>query len=435
MIRPRKVLFAFSRRLCFCVCLMTFTAVVSGGAFAQDVSGNARPKATSHSNSNSNSNSNSKFKAKSKKTKTVRARSREPALPSPAKFVEARVQKVLTDLKSRPLRTAESPRPTFNLETSAEKQPWLASLYDKNMIEASWATEMLSDKLVMARVLERELGARAVIYYPKTIGLRDFLVRHRLVKTDGTIVPDGDRIETALHQEFPAGFVVRPAVGVAPRETGKGMFPDTDQFIVELLKPDNPVYGPDHLRQPVKSHLLEAIASGEAVVLQENIIGTADAQKPLKTRFYQEVRIHTYEGRTIEGAVPERWVQTSLLNEEQVKRAEEFVADFLKSLPLALLNRQAWGVDVAVMDNGQLRIVDVVTNRGRRIPWSGYLEQPRVIGAYARHFERYYGLRFAGFSGALIRNNLGNYLPYWSKRIEKARPGLGKMMAYLPPIP
>lgn len=353
---------------------------------------------------------------------------------APAQFVDKRVQKVLTDLKSQPLRAPGLMNLT-EVSTAASKGAFLSSLYEKNAIETSWATEMLADKLIFARVLEKELGSRALIYYPKTMGLREFLVKHRLVKADGALTPDGDRIESALHEEFPAGFVVRPAVGVAPQETGRGMFQDGDQFIVELLKPNSPLYEPEHLKQPVISHILGTVASGEAIVIQENIVGSADARKPLKSRFYQEVRVHSYESRVVEGSVPERWVQTSTLNDEQAKQAEAFVADFLKSLPLNLVNKQAWGIDVGVLDNGEMRVVDVVTNRGKKIAWSSYLDQPRVLGAYARHFETYYGLRFSGMSGSLLRNNFGNYFPFWNKRIEKARPGLGKVMAYLPPVP
>ncbi len=170
-------------------------------------------------------------------------------------------------------------------------------------------------------------------------------------------------------------------------------------------------------------------------MLQENIIGSADARRPLKSRYFQEVRVHAYEGRIVEDAVPERWVQTNLLTEAQAKRAETFAGDFLRSLPLSLLTRQAWGLDVAVMDNGEMRILGIVTNRGRRIQWSSYLEQPRVLGAYARHFEKYYAVHFAGVSGTFIRNNFANYLPYWEKRIEKAPTGLAKIWAYLPPLP
>ncbi len=44
-------------------------------------------------------------------------------------------------------------------------------------------------------------------------------------------------------------------------------------------------------------------------------------------------------------------------------------------------------------------------------------------------------MRFKGWSGALIRHNFANYMPYWEKRIEKAKPGWGKIMAYVPPVP
>jgi hypothetical protein len=349
---------------------------------------------------------------------------------SPSAFVDQRVQKILTDLSSRPVHpatvlTAES------VTTIASKNQFLSSLYDRNLVDANWSTEMLSDKLLMARMIERELGTRSRAFLPKTLGLREFLAQHNLVQANGELVHDGDKIETALAEEFPAGFVVRPAVGIAPTETGRGMFRDGDQFIVELLKPDSFLYNAKHLRRPVISHILNDVASGEAVVLQENIVAAADAHKPLKNRFYQEVRVHTFEGRVVEGAVPERWVQVNLLTKAQTKAAEDFVAEFLKNLPVAIMNRQAWGVDVAVVDNGEMRIVDIVTN----LPWSGYLDQPRVLGAYARHLESYYGIKFSGVSGSLLRHNFGNYLPYWSKRIEKARPGVERMLAYLPPIP
>jgi hypothetical protein len=355
--------------------------------------------------------------------------------PAPYELVAARSQRVLTQLKSRPLRLPGVALAETELEASASKNGWLKSLYQRNLIEASWATEMLSDKRILYDVLARELGNNVYRFYPKTVGLREILHRRKLINAKGEITASGDEIETALHEEFPKGFLVRPAVGVAPQETGKGLFPNTDQFIVELMTPGNPLYSPAHLAQPVRSHILDTIASGEALVLQENFIIAADVKRPLKSRFYQEVRVHTYEARVVAGAVPERWVQTNLLSEEQEAKAEAFVQQFLSLLPVSMLTRQAWGVDVAVMDNGELRIVDVVTNRGMRAPWSSYLEQPRVIGAYARHFEEHYGFRFAGLSGALIRHNFANYLPYWEKRIEKAKPGLSKLTAYLPPLP
>jgi len=371
--------------------------------------------------------------------KAERKKPTDVANSGPAHLISSRANKVLSDLKSRPIRLSYHGGDRV-IEVAAEpnKGSWIEAVYDKNMIEASWASQMLADKRVLAEVLEREMGERAFRFYPKTVGLREFLSRHKMVDARGVITASGDEIEQLLNEEFPAGFVVRPAVGIAPQETARGLYPDTDQFIVELLRnplKGNTVYDPAHMRRPVKSHILGTIASGEAVVIQESVVGASDVKKPLKERFFQEVRIHTYEGRVVTGAVPERWVQKNLLTPAQVERAESFVSEFLTSLPLSLLNRQAWGVDVAVMDNGQMRIIDIVTNRGRNIAWSGYLDQPRVIAGYSRLFEEHYGLRFTGVEGALIRHGFANYLPFWEKRIEKARPGLDKALAYLPPLP
>lgn len=384
------------------------------------------------------SEASAKAKAKEKKKKPVAvAAARSKSVVSnfdPFLFRTSRVQKVLSDLKSRPVQQTAQIDTTV-IESSPAKSHLLEALYARQMVESSWATEMLSDKLVLFGVLERELGSKVTVYLPRTIGLVEFLNKYRLIKSNGEIASDGDRIEAALFEEFPAGFFVRPSVGVSTQERGKGLYPDTDQFVMALLNPQAGLYNSRQYRKPVVSEILGSVASGEAFVLQENVIAAADAHRSLKTKFFHEVRIHTYEGRVVEGAVPERWVQTNVLSKEQVAKAESFVADFLRSLPLNLMSRQAWGVDVAVMDNGDMRIIDVVTNRGKQIQWSSYLEQPRVLGAYARHLETFYGWKFDGFSGTLIRNNFANYFPYWEKRIAMAKPGLGKVMAYLPPLP
>ncbi len=356
------------------------------------------------------------------------------AAVSPDAFLAKRVQSVMTQLKSRPLRPVESGNVTAVI-ASPDKSSFLSAVYGKKLVEASWATEMLSDKRVLAEIFTRELGADAFRYYPKTVGLREFLAKHGMLNAKGEIATDGEAVEAALHEEFPAGFVVRPAVGVAPRETGKGLFKTTDEFVVELLKKVSSVYNPVHFSKPVTSHILGRISSGEAVVLQEDIVGVADARKALKNRYFGEVRIHTYENRVVEDAVPSRWVQRDLLSQDEIAIAEAFVTDLLKRLPPALLTRQAWGVDVAVLDNGDMRVIDVVTNRGEKIQWSSYLDQPRVIAAYAKHFEKHAGVHFEGFSGTLIRNGFANYFNFWGKRIEKARPGFGKVLAYLPPLP
>jgi hypothetical protein len=367
------------------------------------------------------------------KTKAA-ARPAAASLP-PTSLISSRAQRVLSTLKSRPLRPIDGAVGESALVVDEPtRASWLKAVYGKGLIEASWPVQMLADRRIMAEVLQRELGVRARDFYPKTMGLREFLFKHALIDPQGRINASGETIEAALFREFPAGYIVRPAVGVAPGETGRGLFPETDQFIVEILKPKNPYYSPAH-RQPVRSSILGTVASGEAIVLQESVLLTADIKKPLKTRFFHEVRVHTYEARVVPGAVPSRWVQTNLLSDQQIRDAEKFVAGFLGALPLSIVHRQAWGVDVAVMDNGEMRIIDVVTNRGRAISWSGYLDQPKVIGAYSRHFETALGVRFEGWSGTLIRHNLANYMTYWQKRIDKSKPGLGRLKAYLPPLP
>jgi hypothetical protein len=353
----------------------------------------------------------------------------------PSEFISRRAQKIVSELMSRPVRPAGPPNYSIEISALAAKSSWLQAVYAKNMVEASWATEMLSDKRLLDEVLERELGAKARQYLPKTLGLREFLAKKNFVNGRGEITADADTIDEALHDEFPAGFLVRPAVGIAPKETGKGLYADSDQFIIDLLKPVNSLYQPQHLRQPVSSHILDAVASGEAVVLQENFVLASHARHPLKVRSFQEVRVHTYENRVVEGAVPQHWVAANVLTADQVRRAENYVEGFLQSLPINFLTKQAWAIDVAVMDNGEMRVNDVITNRGQLVAWSNYLDQPRVIGAYTRHFEKYYGVYFSGWNGTLIRHNFANYVPYWEKRIEKARPGWKKALAYLPPVP
>lgn len=370
------------------------------------------------------------FKSKKlNESKTAKQR-----LPRPSKYIESRAQDLYSDLMSRPPRLV--PSRAVAVEAASGKVGWLGSVYSRNLIDASASTMLLADKLLMYKVLEQGLGPDKVQkYLPKTIGLKEFLDKKRLVKKTGEIKATGEKIEQALYREFPAGFVLRPAVGIAPGETSRGLFSETDNFVSELIEGKFQGYAPSNFWKPIKSHILDAIGSGEAVVLQDDLVARADAKKKLEVRAYREIRVHTYEGRIVADAVPTRWVQKAKVSNDEITRAESFVAEMLSSLPPRLISRQAWGVDVAVFDNGELAVTDIVTNRGRRIQWSSYLEQPRVIGAYSRHFETYAGIRFEGITGTLARNNLGNYFSYWDARIQKAQPGWQRLLSFLPPVP
>lgn len=371
-------------------------------------------------------------------------------LKLPSEFVGERVAKILRELKGRPPRL-RSAQQTIAIKTPAwsTKTQWLNSIYGHGLIDNSKATGFLSDKLLFYEIAKRELGANADRYLVKTMGLRDFLVREGLVDRSGRLVADGDQIEAKLYQAFPTGFVARPAVGVAPRETGSGLFRDSDGFVAELVQSDTFLYRPDHRNRPVRSTVLDEISSGEAVVLQENILAKRAVEMGLRARdtkrTWREVRVHTYEGRVVAGAKPNFWVRDDRLSEEEILNAQKFVAEFLGQLSPQLLIRQAWSIDVLLLDDPalavpaskdvEMRIADVITNRGRRGGWSGYLDQPRVIGAYTRHFEAHAGVKFIGIGGQVLRRNAGNYFSYWGLRIERSRPGLDKALAWIPPWP
>ncbi len=358
----------------------------------------------------------------------------------PSDFVQERVSKVLRELKGRPPRLRNFQQPVaIKTAVWSTKALWLSSIYGRGLVDSSKASGFLSDKLLFYEIAKRELGVKADHYLVKTVGLRDFLVREGLVDGSGRLAADGDQIEAKLYQVFQSGFVARPAVGVAPRETGRGLFRDSDGFVAELVQADTFLYRPDHRKRPVRSTVLDEIASGEAVVLQEDILAKRAVEKGSRAtehqRPWREVRVHTYEGRIVSDAKPNFWVRDDHVTDLELQGAQRFVAEFLAELSPQLLGRQAWSVDVLLLGEGEMKIADVVTNRGRRGGWSGYLDQPRVIGAYTRHFEAHAGVKFVGLGGQVLRRNAGNYFSYWGLRIDRSRPGLDKVMAWIPPWP
>jgi hypothetical protein len=353
----------------------------------------------------------------------------------PQQIIDSRLQKILVYDKSRPLFAFLHSGEIRAVNSAPSKVSWLDAVYRNKLVEASWTTKMLADKRILFELISRSSGGKATAFYPKTVGLREFLISNHLLDANGKIAVSGEILEEKLLETFPTGFVVRPAVGVAANETSRGIFPDSGVFIAEILRPANIYYSPEHAKRAIRSKILAEVASGEAVVLQEDVIGTADAHRILKSRFFNQIRVHTYEGQVVEGAIPNRWIQKGHIKASEISAAENYVRGFLKTLPATVLNRQAWGVDVAVFDNGDLRVIDLVCNRGMKIQWSSYLEQPAVLAAYTKHFEKLGALRFTGFSGVILRDGFANYWPYWQKRIEKAHSGSEGWLAYFPPLP
>lgn len=372
--------------------------------------------------------------SKRKGGKKIAVSPERPSLTTPRSFTDERVTRVLRDLKGRAPRARSSELVAIKLPAWTSKAQWLQAVYSKQLVDSSNATGLLSDKLLFYEVAKRELGEKADQYLVRTVGLRDFLVNEGLVDGDGRLVADGDRIESSLFKAFPAGFVARPAVGVAPRETGRGLFKESDEFVSELLKTDSFLYRPEHRKKPVRSTVLDAIASGEAIVLQDDLLMKPTTPTAAHAS-WREVRVHTYEGRVIADANPNFWIRDVHISKDEAEKAQKFVGEFLSLLPSQFLSRQAFSFDVLIQPDGTPKIVDLVTNRGRKTAWSGYLDQPRVLGAYTRHFESYAGVHFNGVGGYMLRKNAGNYFAYWGLRIDKSRPGVEKVLAWIPPWP
>ena len=355
------------------------------------------------------------------------------ALQSPETFLIQQTNKAISKSKAIPPRVGKG----VSLESSPNKSDWLSTIYEKNIVSTSDYSAYLSDKLLMSSIFERSIGETAAQQYlPKTLGLRQFLERHQLVDRKGKLVADGDQIDSALHKEFPTGFFVRPAVGITPYETERGMFSTPEQLIVELLKGKTPIYDPSTYWVPIKSHILADVASGEAVVLQENLIVSAELKGRLKHKTATLVRVHTYEQKIIPDSIPKRWVQNDAddhLSDVSITAAQKFAQAFLDQLPEELTRRQAWSIEVAAFDNGTFRIANILTNRGKPIAWSSYLDQPRILEAYTDFFESQGDLQFEGIGGRILRWGFANYFTYWKIRFEKAQ-GWRKLAAALPPL-
>ena len=359
---------------------------------------------------------------------------------TPEGFLEKQIEGLKTEIDNQPLAPAQDPgtetEGPIQIETGSDKQSWLTAIYKHHLVNTSHLSEALADRLLLAELVKTVMKDAGSTPIPRTVGLKGFLEINNLVNKYGTITADGDQIEAALHKTFPAGFIVRPAVGIVATETEVGLFRNSDQFIVELLKQPNSLYDPATYMSPIKSHILGAIGSGEAVVLQDNIVLATDADKPLHVRHAVKIRLHTYEDHVIPDAIPRRWVRGNVsASSEEAKIAETFVQEFLRLLPKGLLARQAWSIEVSVFDNGSYKITDLVTNRGRPGTWSSYLDEPRILQAYTKFFEASRNVEFTGFAGWLLRHGFADYFHYWHVRIEKAPWFWHKIWALFPPWP
>lgn len=332
----------------------------------------------------------------------------------PVHYFNAQMQKVYAMAEKRQDINFKEP---LKLAPQANRNAWLKAVYDAGVVEASEFTRLLTDKLVMSKVLEKYMGKEGFFYHPKSMGVKYFLAKHDLVDDQGNLTASQAEVLAALAAEFPHGSIVKRAVGM--NSAGKKHFYfRMEDFVSDLFDPEAGIYASAMFHAPYRPEMIGGRpASGELLMIQENVVQAAGIKKPLKTKEFVEVRLHTYEDRVVKDITFNRWKEhDSFVKEEVRDKAEIFVGNMLSALGKKITAQQAWSIDVAALDNGVMRLIEVNVNRGQIKQWSGMTSRPAVLGAYTRHLEKYHNIRFAGLAGWLFRNNLANYRAFIKKR-------------------
>ena len=309
------------------------------------------------------------------------------------------------------------------IEIRAKRNPFRNLLYENEIIEHGERPLFMTDKLYMSKVLEHYLGDDFKKYHLKTLGLKEYLSRHHLVDENGRVTASKEEIYKLLELEFPNGLIAKPAIGMS--SGGKGFYNNLDEIVELIVKSDGEIYGPELISRPYHWDKVKRFTSGEEFILQEKLDFGSDVGGKNKFAQLNEFRVHTFYDKVVEGATETRWKTKN--SSEMNSVVNEYVQDFLKSLPKELTYRQGWALDVIVLPDNQLKIIEINTNRGLPGNWSGHSFDSRNLGAHIRHVEKYFKWRFKGIAGFLLRNNLGNLKPFirneskeiWNDFIEK----------------
>jgi hypothetical protein len=294
------------------------------------------------------------------------------------------------------------------IQTRATRNAWLKAVYANELVRHDQETLKLADKLYSARKFAALLGDAHLGFFPKTLGLREFCEQENLSQASSP-----QQWRKALEKEFPKDVIIKPCAVINTGGETPGYFFGIDAVLAALQKDSNVRLAcdrPAHFHSP----LLNQIVSGEEFILQENV--PVAAGYPSKhSKSYSEIRIHTYENQVLRNAMFSRWAVTPVEGDQKFYIARDLVEKFLALLPEDFARKHAWSLDVFVFDNGYARIIDLNTNRGQALQWSGYLARPELLGAYTRLFEKKKSVRFAGWQGLVLRANWGNYFKYLKK--------------------
>jgi hypothetical protein len=267
------------------------------------------------------------------------------------------------------------------VEIRATRNDLLKWLYQVGLIEASEFSAHLADKLFFSDLL-RTVAPKAYLgFHPRTEGLQPYLM-------------SADP-KTMIDMDFPKGFVVKPVGSM--NSDGENILIDEKFFDAYRRQPEA-----FFLRLDEACELTSLFSSCERYLIQEKI-----------GERLQEYRLHSLEDKVVVAATYTRWNQdwdrTSFLAAEGAFQA------FLSALPPFLTQRQAWSVDLMGSPATGFKIVEINTNRGNPGHWSGDLDIPDTLAAYAKHLELHYGARFTGEDGEKLLRGEANQEKYLEK--------------------
>ncbi len=304
----------------------------------------------------------------------------------------------------------------------ANRNSWLEAVYEAGLVEASTWTRDLTDKLIMAKVLQRLLGDQFARFHPRTLGLKEFLCENGLLDKDGSLAATESQLALAFDSVFPKGFVVKPTTDFNSLGKESVIYFKKDAVLKDLLSAK--LYRAGEVFEATASEFLwGAIASGERFMVQENAQSAVGLESVVEAKIFPEVRTHTFGNRCVPGTVYVRWREQNFkFDSQNLQRAYAFTEELLGLLPRAFVDRQAWSLDIAVFPNGKLQIIEVNSNRGKPLQWSGFMSRPNVLRAYTRFFETEMKMRFEGISGWLLRLGLANWGKFlYKKFVEKSQ--------------
>jgi hypothetical protein len=274
------------------------------------------------------------------------------------------------------------------------------------LVEVSTYSACCADKLFFARLVELVAPEPFARFVPRSRGLRELSLDSAHTNSSTRI----ERLRARLGEEFPHGFLVKPAGGM--NSDKQGIYFNEEEFFRDLSQ------APEKFlpAEPVPCPLSGIVASGESYLAQEKVSGIVG-----------EFRLYTLGDALIPDATYTRWDEDWDLS--AFRRVNAAVEDFLRALPTGLTERQAWSMDVLETDAGEYRIVDVNTNRGQRKHWGGDLDLPDTLAAYVRTLEARHGTLFLGDAGRLFREGLANRekflakwgAAYWERHQELKR--------------